>query len=682
MSASGTPWIGPVLAVCLLGAVSVRAQVPPSAGSETAPATTTAVAPLSSPPPALHTIWPSLDWATLGWFGAVCILILAFRPRPITWCRNLDGLVLAAMCLLLVARDTSGSPCASPHDWRWWATLGLSVAVAYWIMRAVGLLGTWRPVKYAGAITGGARCVLVLVGLVLCGHQIATAPVSPASRDALAGGIYMADTGKLPYGDAAPYDTRSPLLYMAHAGAVKVAPPASAAIGRGTSGMTWAQRSEWLRGDWIAGADVRAVRLVNGVLFLLTLLGLVVIGRRLLTEGSAAVMVAMFCIFPGTLECLPRPEIMLPVTLLTWTVAFALVPGVGGLLSTLTLVFAGLAWPWLWLSIPVVLGWSWRRGVDALGGFVGLLGGIALSIWGMLALVQPALPLANGAIATAALQPLYEARVADQYSIQVRTAQQPTTRPSPAVSAPFWRQLIEKGQVSVHSIPVPPRRKAVTAPARAPATQPIDITWQPGVGGENIYFWQIDPTPEAQPMLQAKYRAALDAQPSGKVLLNAARTVLERTWLLPDPGPAQVRSAWEIWLGQDPRGAQLWIRRGVKLLGGIVALIGLVLVRRGRPRHLIGGLLAVNALALFASHTGPLDNLVWLMPLLVAAWALHEPDEERAERDLVRRRVAPPTAPPAAIVRPIERGPAPRITLDAKTPVAVPEAAAPDTRRN
>ena len=61
-------------------------------------------------------------------------------------------------------------------------------------------------------------------------------------------------------------------------------------------------------------------------------------------------MMAVFCVFPGSLECLPRPEIMLPSFLLTWTIVFALLPFVGGALATLCLVLAGVAWPWAWLG--------------------------------------------------------------------------------------------------------------------------------------------------------------------------------------------------------------------------------------------------------------------------------------------------------------------------------------------
>jgi hypothetical protein len=295
--------------------------------------------------------WPDLNWPTTCWFAVVALLALTIRLKPLLSIRNLDALVLATMCLLLALRDAPGGPAGSVHPWQSWAYFGLTLSAVYWVLRALVLIAARRPVRQVGAISGNVRLVLLAAGLALCIHKLATAPLAPASRDGIVGGLCTSATGKLPYGDAPGFDGRSPLLYLVHAGAVRLVPPGLVPEGQAfPKRMTWHDRDWWLAQPWAESAHLGAARLVNAAFFILILLGLYLIGRRLQAEGAGWIMVTLFCLFAGTLECLPQPDIMLPTLLLTWTIAFALLPGVGGFLALLGIVLAGVAWPWAWLG--------------------------------------------------------------------------------------------------------------------------------------------------------------------------------------------------------------------------------------------------------------------------------------------------------------------------------------------
>jgi hypothetical protein len=353
-------------------------------------------------------------------------------------------------------------------------------------------------------------------------------------------------------------------------------------------------------------------------------------------------MVALFCVFPGTLECLPRPEIMLPALLLTWTVAFALLPGLGGLLATLCLVFAGLAWPWAWLGLPLALAYFWRRGWQALGSTVGLAGGVALCWLGLAALVQPALPRADGALEKADLPPGYTARLADRETVVI-DQQLPTGEQgkSSAVSRWLWRSLVTSESIALKQ-------------ADSTGTG-LKIDWPNGVSGEGVLYHDVAPVPAAMPVMQAAYRDLLTRAPTPTRVAVAARTVLESTWLhvgAPEPQPV---GAWELWSGSPTLSARMILIRRVVKAGVLVLVMWAALViclgRRNRPRHLLGAMLLMASGALLASESGAVTNLVWLMPLVTALWAAHEPPPRH-----------PATVPTAISYEP---GPAPRITLDA-----------------
>jgi hypothetical protein len=586
-----------------------------------------------------HDFWPDLQWPTLCWLAAVVVLALTIHLRPLLSLRNLDGLVLAGTALLLGLRDTAGSPPRGPYTWQSWAYAGLAAVTVYWVLRGIGLLLTTRAVQHGDLASSGTRLVLLIVALVLCIQRIATAPISADSRDGIVGGLCTSATGKLPYGDAPEFGSRSPLLYLLHAGAVRIVPPTlSPADETVSKPMTWENRDWWLAEPWTSSADLIAARLVNAVLFIVLLLGLAVIGTHWQAPGSAGTMLAVFCIFPGTLACLAHPDIMLPTVLLVWTLAFALVRGIGGLLATLCLVLAGLAWPWAWLGLLVLLAHFWRRGWQVLGSTVGLLAGIAACVLGLGWLVRPALPRADGALLLADLPPAYSARLADHDTVVVdrRTAATQESA-APVLSRQLWRFLIDS-----ESAPLKSAGQGAGA---------VKIDWPNGTSDSTVLYRQVDVDNAARPLLQASYRDAVEQMPDGTRLLVAARTVLEATWMPVATERSATVGTWEFWGGPAPiTGRWLLIRRIVKVVVVLLVLWAAMAVFFGRRvlvRHLLATLLIVAGGTLLASASGPATNWVWLLPLITALWAVHEP-------------ILLATPPPAALRTPPPPPPAPR----------------------
>ncbi len=609
------------------------------------PATSQAV---SAPPTASGSVWPDLSWPTLAWFGAVATLALTFRPKPLFTARNLDALVLAGTCILLGLRDVTAPACCGPRTWQWWGYAGLTGAAFYWLLRGVALLASNKRVQHAGPVSAGVQVVLLIVGLGLAIHQIATAPVSAGSRDGVVGGLYMAEAQKLPYGDVPGYDLRSPLVYIAHSAATRVVDATSTlSDGGGPLTMTWGNHELWLNAATLAEADLTPARLVNAALFVLTLLGLCVLGRRLRTEGSAWLLVTLFCVFPGTLECLPRPEIMLPVCLLTWTVALALLPAFSGLLAPVCLVLAGVAWPWAWLGLPILVAHFWRRGWQTLWSTVSLAGGAAACAFALLHCVQPTLPAESGALALAGRSPSFDVRAVGTDTLSIDRRSNPTSAPAGVLSRWLWTTLLA-------------REEAVIGDT-SDVGDGVRLSWPNGVSGSSVGYHDLAPTPEARPLLQRAYRRAVGELSEPRRLLAGLRTVLEATWPLGGAMEPLRTGAWSFWSqGTAQEGRVLLARRVTK---GVVALLVIwaTLVvffgRRVQPRHLLGALLMTASGVLLASAGGAVSDLVWLLPLIAPLWALHEPESPRP-------------APQPVILPPIGLSPEPppRITFDSPTP--------------
>lgn len=585
------------------------------------------------------TLWPGLlpdlRGPTLTWIAVVVILVLTLQTKPLLSWHNLDGLMLALTALLLPLRSNLGVFQNDPtgQTVQLWAYLLLSVVGLYWLARGLRLLFIKAVPALGPNVSEGAMIVLIVAGLFVAGGRIANAPLSDGSRDGLIGGIFTAETGKLPYGDALGHDARSPLLYLLHAGAVKLVEPT---YGPGIE-MRWADRSAWLNESVLVTADPTTARLVNMLLFLLLIGAVAGLGHRLHSVVLGQTLVAILCIFPGVLECLPRPEIMLPTVLLAWSIAFVTVPGVGGLLSVLTLVLAGLAWPWAWLALPAMLAYFFRRGWQAFGATIGLLGAAAALLVGMTTLVAPTLPRADGALRGAGIIPTYTARLSDDGTTIIERSR-PSETIEPTFKKWFWKPLLDRDNGRLDS-----------ASARPALPN--------GVDAASIMYRDVTATGEAREALQGEYRAALAREPKPIRAWASLRTLLEATWKPEIEPPMPMIGTWDLWPTGEPGSVGRWalIRRGGKIVVVVLALlVAFVLIRgrRGQLHQLIGGLLAVCAATLLISTTGTATNWVWLMPTALAALA--------AKGGSITSRLETP----ASERPPLDLGPAPRITVE------------------
>ena len=379
-----------------------------------------------------------------------------------------------------------------------------------------------------------------------------------------------------------------------------------------------------------------AVRLANALLLVLLLSALAGIGHRMHSVALGQMLVVVACIFPGVLECLARPEIMLPTVLLAWSIAFVTVPGVGGLLSVLALVLAGLAWPWAWLALPVMLAYFFRRGWQALGATIGLVGGAAAAVVGITALVAPALPRADGALREAGMTPPYAARLSDDGTPVIEHRRPSETIEPMFIKKRIWRPLLNRDELRLDSASMQPALPN-------------------GVDARAVRYRDVVATGEAREVLQDDYRAALAQEPQVARMCASLRTVLEATWKPEVKPTAPVVGVWDLWAAEQPGGQWTLIRRVAKIVVGLLALlVALVLIRGQRPQvhQLIGGLLVVCAATLVISMPGAATNWVWLMPAALAALAANS--GAPAAKLETRASERPP----------LDLGPAPRITVE------------------
>lgn len=608
-------------------------------------AATQASAP-SSGEPALLTRYlaPVFSGATLLWAAVVVTLMLMLQAQPLT-IRNLDAIILALTAVLLAVRAETGVVAHDPTGWsvQTWSYVLLMAAAAYWVGRGLYLASTASVAAARGNLAEPAMLVLLIGGLLIVVSHVWTAPVSDGSRDGLLGGIYMAETGKLPYGDVEDA-ARSPLLYATHAGAVKLVPP------RAPDAMTpwtWNNRDTWLRTGWLEDLDLTPIRLVNFVLVGLTLVGLVLIGQRLHSLPIGLAMVLVFAVFPGAIECFARPDVMLPATLLTWTLALAFVPAVGGLLAGLLVVIAGLAWPWAWLGVPVVLAWFIKHGWHAVGAILGVLGGAAAVLAGLTFLTGPTVPRDDGALALAGRSADYVAVLSGEEELTIQPRAQ-TESPEATFKSGLWSFLLDQEEAVL--------AEAADPPAVAPSA-----------GAAEIEFKDVAAQYPASVALNDRYRTAVGDLPPARRLAVAVRTVLEATWA-PRVAPRDpVRGTWAQFARLTDLGPEKWtlIRRAAKVLIGVLVLVAAALIlRTNRPgsHQLVGGMLVVVAGTLLVSHTGPVANLAWLLPAVLAILAAHGQgsEKEKGQGD----------GPPALEDRPAPNAPhpppgaAPRITVE------------------
>lgn len=596
--------------------------------------------------------WPSISGPLLYWFAAVFILVLTMHLRPMLSARNLDGLVLAATALVLAVRRNEEPVLGlnTTITWQSASYILLTAAAVYWLLRGVRFVSSRNVPRFLENVKPGAMVVLVIAGLCIAFGHIFTSPISRTSADATAGGLYVLETGKLPYGDVSGHDSHSPLLYLVHAGALKVLPAESSEPGESQHFvMNWNNHETWMHGDWWEYAELNAPRAVNALLLALLILAVYLLGARLHSAAVGLTMVAILCVFPGALDSFGQPGIMLAAVLLTLSVLLSLMGGAAMLLSALLLVLCATVWPWAWLILPVLLGFALRRAGAGAAALLGVIAGLALVGFGLMNLVRPTVPSVDRAL-----------RVANEpattiishenggWRIEPRPANEPAAR---AVTAPLWKALVDADPTTLdpQSLDQDAGRHAASAPG-------------------SLLYRQLEPTLAAREPLQRSYRNAVALQSPAVRALAAIRTVLEATWLAPRPEGAPA-GAWGYWGEDDPARRATWvnIRRVVKVLATLMCLALGVLLLRGWQvlRHqFVGGVLVATAFGLIASGEGPVANMAWLLPIVLATFALHHQDP-------------PGTRPPA---RPGAGGPQPlprAATAAAAAPV--PNPASPST---
>lgn len=558
-------------------------------------------------PAFLRSLLPDPTPASFAWVAVVLILVLTVQAKPILSWHNFDGLILALTALLLLLRGNTSELGGGfgGQSVQWWVYLLLCLATCYWIIRGLRLLfGRTAPTMTAN-VSPAAMFVLVAAGLIVAGTHVASAPLSEGSRDGLTGGICFAETGKLPYGDAPGRDSRSPLLYLLHAGIVKAVEPVFE-IGDETLEMNWRNREQWMRDDAWENVDPAPARLVNAVLFILLIAAAAGIGHRLHSVALGQTLAALLCFFPGALECLSHPEAMLPAVLVAWSIVFLTLPGLGGFLAVLTLALAGMTWAWAWLVMIVVLGYLLRRGWQALGALVGLGAGAALIIIGLGALTAPTLPNPAASLFETGLAPAYAARASEDGTIVIES-HRPETPPAPTIKKWLWQPLLSQENVRLNALG-------------------LQFAYPTGVDGGAIACQDVLAVGAAQAELQNGYRQVMNGQRRSVRTLAAVRSVLESTWKAEyRPAPATPGPRlWDLWAADRPGWNWDLIRRYVKLAVGLLALLAaLALFREPAARlpSLLGGMSAVAAAALLVDLSGPAANWVWLMPTILAGMA-------------------------------------------------------------
>lgn len=586
-----------------------------------------------------------LDARSMLWASVFVILLALLRLKPLFCTRNFDALILVAMAFAVAGRPEVGRLPFDPsgHSVQWWSYLVLSVAAGYWLLRGFHVLGA-REIRPADPnVASGGLLVLVLAAL-LVGLRQSQVESTPQARDAVVGGMYMAQTGKLPYGFV-PGASASPLVYAVQSCADRIAPVSSANVGGLPAELRWSNHQEWSGSDWWESADLRPMRLVNGALLILTLGALVALGKKYGSPNLGLALAAIFALFPGALAGFGRPDQMLPAALLAWTLVFAGMPYVGGLLSGWTLVLAGVAAPWAWLAAPALLAYSMRRGLRWVGTFTGLLGGGILVLLALTAWTRPLMPRLDGALAQAALPVQYGATLDDDGSVVLSTLSPPHEPPAATFKSALWKRLLDAEALTLADADA-----AVKLPA--------------GVAPESIEFKNIVGSGRALEKLNEHYAAAAARLPESSRLWVALRTVLESTWCAaPVPQPADQESrvaaaqveklpgAWALWASAHPQSDAVWtiLRRSAKVVAGVLALIVAIALLRTRladSGRFLGAATVVVAATQLASESGAADNLVWL---LVGACAL----VAAAVRNPSPPAAAPAVLPPAP--RPMSR---------------------------
>lgn len=557
-------------------------------------------------------LWPALSPQALLWISIAIVLMLTMQGRKLFSWRNIDALVFAFMALLAALRSIAPTP-ISPEagapgvDFAFWSRTLLAVCAGYWLLRGLMVLIAVRVPAATANVSEGAMAILIAVGLLFVGSRIVSAPVAPDSIDGCVGGACIVETGHLPYGDAPRYDGRSPLLYLVHAPAAALLPP-KLEMGENVTPMNWSSRLSWLDHEYSPHSDWTGVRLTNLVLVGLTLIALVVIGRKLHSNAMAATLVVLLSVMPGAGECFVRPAIMLPTMLLTWSIAFAVSGGVWSLFSMLALIFAGVASPWAFLAVPLLLFYHFRRGSEALLSLLGLIVGAGAVVAGVALLVAPSIPRTNGALVAANLAPQFTAHATENGGVMLEHAP-PMDTPGKTFKTWLWAFMLERDQLAMNQ-------------AEQPLSPPA------GVNPRDVRFGMVAPTADARPLLQAQYRDTAKWSPFGERFLRGARTVLEAVWLPDAPIVPPMPGSWEVWTEKSGVSPETWtiIRRSGKLVVGLLALFAafsMSQARRLRPGHLVGGFVVIATAASLVDWGGATYDQIWFLAPVMALLAVN-----------------------------------------------------------
>ncbi|MFO0838054.1 MAG: hypothetical protein U1D55_05960 [Phycisphaerae bacterium] len=587
------------------------------------------------------TLWFDPNGPVLTWIGIVVVLMLTLQASPFASLRNIDAIMLAGSALALALRENQTSIWLGQTEYaaQTLAHVWLAIAAGYFLLRGLGLLRLRVAVAAPLAVSTSAAGILALGLTILAFARVSVASNTPAARDGLIGGIVTAETGRLPYGQIDSNDSRSPLLYALYAGSWKAAHLDAVPLlpGAGVSqrdATTWAPVI-----DWGMFPDARPIRIVNYALLTLLLGAAYIIGQRLHSGAMGVCLIALVCAFPGATECFARPDIMLAAALMGWSLAMAVMPGVGGLLGTLLLVGAGLAWPWAWLALPAMVVYFLRRRWEGVGSLVGLIAGIAAIVYALPQVITPALPSPERSLAHVGRAPKFSASLENERLIV--TPAEPKQIPAPQFNAFIWRPLLMVDDGIA---------------LRASAVEPTPIALPEGQAA--IPYGDIAADGTAKDALKRLYRKSVTESSRATQTIAALRTLIECTWL--GAGGAESAGCWDFWASRNLPGAdQLTpIRRAVKLAAGLIGLIAALAFMLSRPhglQNLIGALLAVSAAAMLASDGGAATEWVWIMPALAATLTFERGRPRQPPTPpvvLERLRDSRPSPPPTSITTP------------------------------
>lgn len=581
---------------------------------------------------------PVMSQAVQTWIALLIVLMLLVQVAPWRTWRNLDALAVGALCVFLLLRDPVAGRWRAGHPDEIWVYLVLVAVALYWVLRGVVVVARGAGRGLDVNLSRGALLIVTL-GAVLLGFDAQLrSGTTLAARDGMYGALTMLNEGHLPYGAHDGHDGRSPLLYLTYYPLVAASPDCQP----DDPAMAPLTPADFAYAHTAPASDAwrTTVRVTHLALLALLALGVWVLGARLHSGRMAAMLVVLVLVFPGASRHFADPTVLIPATLIAWGLALATIPAIGGLLGTVLLVAAGLAWPWAWLGVPVMVAYFLRQGWQALGTIVGLLAGLAGIVAMLFYTVAPAAPLTPGAREVAGYETPYVARIDDRQHVVIERA---TASETPeAELAPkrwLWQGLLAGEALTL-------------------ADADHDFRLPSGTDAGAVAFLDVRVSPETRPAVNAAYRAAFEdgAGPWAR-LAASTRTLLEATWLQPSSTRGPSAGTWHVWAAVTD-GEQVidWTRRGVKVFVGImVVALAYVALRRRAPRYLLfGGVTTVLLLGLLASTSGGATDWGIIFPAILGLIAATGERPVVPPKPAGRQAVAPP---PPDTAHPLDHSP-------------------------